>query len=215
MGVAPLAGCCCRGCTPAPPSPQGQLARLADHPSDDGSRPSYLPVAKSRSRCVRRACISASSAAYCTKGQIAIEPAGRLDRDTSGLLICTTDGQLIHRLTNPKRAVWKRYRIGYTGELSAHAVERCASGLSLPDDDRPTLPARLELHGAGEASLHLCEGRYHQVRRMIGALGGEVIRLHRDRIGALELPADLTPGMCRALRPDEEPALFEPSSPER
>ncbi len=139
---------------------------------------------------------------------LAIEPAGRLDRDTSGLLICTTDGQLIHRLTNPKRAVWKRYRIGYSGTLSAHAVERCATGISLPDDDRPTLPARLELHAAGEATLHLCEGRYHQVRRMIGALGGEVIRLHRDRIGALELPADLAAGSCRELTPDEQAALF-------
>lgn len=137
-----------------------------------------------------------------------IEPAGRLDRDTSGLLICTTDGQLIHSLTNPKRTIWKRYRIGYRGELSAHAVERCDKGLVLPDDDRPTLPARLELAGPGEATLHLREGRYHQVRRMIGALGGEVIRLHRDRIGALELPADLAAGSCRALSEAEQALLF-------
>jgi 16S rRNA pseudouridine516 synthase len=137
-----------------------------------------------------------------------IEPAGRLDRDTSGLLICTTDGQLIHSLTNPKRTIWKRYRIGYRGELSAHAVERCAKGLVLPDDERPTLPATLELHEPGTASLHLREGRYHQVRRMIGALGGEVTHLHRDRIGALELPADLLPGFCRALRADEQAMLF-------
>lgn len=137
-----------------------------------------------------------------------IEPAGRLDRDTSGLLICTTDGQLIHSLTNPKRTIWKRYRIGYRGELSAHAVERCAKGIVLPDDERPTLPARLELAAPGEATLHLREGRYHQVRRMIAALGGEVVRLHRDRIGALELPADLPAGSCRPLSATEQAQLF-------
>lgn len=144
---------------------------------------------------------------------LAIEPAGRLDRETSGLLVCTTDGQLIHSLTNPKRTIWKRYRIGYRGELSAHAVERCARGIALPDDDRPTLPARLEPHGDGSATLHLREGRYHQVRRMIAALGGEVVRLHRDRIGALELPAGLAPGACRALAPDEQAQLFAESPP--
>ena len=140
--------------------------------------------------------------------QLPSEPAGRLDRETSGLLVCTTDGQLIHRLTNPKQAVWKRYRVGYAGRLSAHAVERCATGLTLPDDERATLPARLALHGAGEATLEVCEGRYHQVRLMIAVLGGTVVRLHRDRIGGLELPADLRPGSCRELIEDEIRALF-------
>jgi 16S rRNA pseudouridine516 synthase len=140
--------------------------------------------------------------------RLPIEPAGRLDRDTSGLLVCTTDGQLIHRLTNPKQAIWKRYRVGYEGHLSAHAVERCTKGIDLPGDDRPTLPARLELHADGEATLQLCEGRYHQVRRMFLELGGTVVRLHRDRIGALDLPADLAPGSCRDLRSDEVAALF-------
>lgn len=139
---------------------------------------------------------------------LAIEPAGRLDRDTSGLIVCTTDGQLIHRLTNPKQAIAKRYRVGYSGKLSAHAVERCLNGITLPDDDRPTLPAKLELHGEGEATLHLIEGRYHQVRRMIAELGGEVVRLHRDRIGALGLPADLPAGSCRAMSEGEIAALF-------
>lgn len=137
-----------------------------------------------------------------------IEPAGRLDRDTSGLLVCTTDGQLIHRLTNPKQAIAKRYRVGYSGRLSAHAVERCLKGIALPDDDRPTLPAKLELHADGEATLHLIEGRYHQVRRMFAELGGAVVRLHRDRIGALELPADLAPGACREMTGAETAALF-------
>lgn len=139
---------------------------------------------------------------------LALEPAGRLDRDTSGLLIVTSDGQLIHRLTNPKQRIEKRYRISFVGQLSAHAVDRCAKGLTLPDDERPTLPARLELHEPGEATLHLTEGRYHQVRRMIAELGGEVVRLHRDRIGSLELPADLAAGACRDLATAELAALF-------
>ncbi len=137
-----------------------------------------------------------------------IEPAGRLDRDTSGLLLCTTDGQLIHRLTNPKQRIWKRYRVAYSGRLSAHAIERCASGLQLPDDDRATLPAQLQLHDEGSATLAICEGRYHQVRRMFGALGGEVTGLHRDRIGALDLPSDLAAGSCRSASPGELAALF-------
>ncbi|MEK7415321.1 MAG: pseudouridine synthase [Planctomycetota bacterium] len=139
---------------------------------------------------------------------LALEPAGRLDRDTSGLLIVTSEGQLIHRLTNPKQRIEKRYRITYTGQLSAHAIERCAKGIVLPNDERPTLPARLELHGEGEATLHLTEGRYHQVRLMIAELGGEVVRLHRDRIGALSLPTDLAPGTCREATADELSALF-------
>jgi 16S rRNA pseudouridine516 synthase len=133
-----------------------------------------------------------------------MEWAGRLDRDTSGLLIITSDGQLIHRLTNPKKHLPKRYRIAYRGTLSANAVARCTAGITLPDDPRPTLPAELTLHdgqqdGLGLATLILHEGRYHQVRRMIAELGGEVIRLHRDRIGTLDLPADLAPGAWRDL----------------
>ncbi len=144
---------------------------------------------------------------------LAVEAAGRLDRDTSGLLVLTTDGQLIHALTSPKRHREKRYRIAYLGALSSHAVERVATGIALDGDDRPTLPARLELEpdgddGLGRATLWLREGRYHQVRRMIAALGGSVVRLHRDRIGALDLPADLAPGAVREARPDEIAALM-------
>jgi 16S rRNA pseudouridine516 synthase len=143
---------------------------------------------------------------------LAIEPAGRLDRDTSGLIICSTDGQLIHSLTNPKRRIWKRYRVGYEGRLSSHAVERCAKGMQLPDDDRPTLPAVLEEHAVGEATLHLCEGRYHQVRRMFAVLGAAVVRLHRDRIGGLELPPGLAAGTCALADAAAIARLFDPAA---
>jgi len=135
--------------------------------------------------------------------RLALNMAGRLDRDTSGLLILTTDGQLIHRLTSPRKHLVKRYRLRYTGHLSAHAVERCAAGLVLDDDPKPTLPAHLELHAEGQATLHLQEGRYHQVRRMLAAVGGTVITLHRDRIGALELPVEMLPGALREVTVEE------------
>jgi 16S rRNA pseudouridine516 synthase len=140
-----------------------------------------------------------------------VEPAGRLDRDTSGLLILSTDGGLIHRLIHPRKKLPKRYRIGYRGELAADAVERCAAGFALDDDPQPTAPAELALEApAGDlqrATLILTEGRYHQVRRMIAALGGEVVELHRDRIGGLDLPAELAPGHSRELSPEELQAL--------
>jgi 16S rRNA pseudouridine516 synthase len=143
---------------------------------------------------------------------LAIEPAGRLDRATSGLLVCSTDGSFIHRLIHPKQKVPKRYRILYTGTLSGQAVERCAAGMTLPDDPKPLAPARLTIHQAdaagGQATLIITEGRYHQVRRMIAALGGEVVGLHRDRIGALELPDDLPPGGTRELGEAERALLF-------
>jgi 16S rRNA pseudouridine516 synthase len=142
-----------------------------------------------------------------------LETAGRLDRDTSGLLILTSDGNLIHALTNPRKHLEKRYRITYSGKLSAHAVKRCAKGILLTGDAKPTLPAQLEIEGENEAglglaTLHLHEGRYHQVRRMIAALGGEVINLHRDRIGGLSLPADLVPGHMREMSASEMRALI-------
>ena len=137
-----------------------------------------------------------------------LEMAGRLDRATSGLLILTTDGQLIHRLTNPKRHVAKRYRITYQGALATNAVERCAAGMMLPDDPRLTLPAELILDGPDTATMLLREGRYHQVRRMIAACGGEVVALHRDRIGALDLPADCVAGTMREMTEAEVAALF-------
>jgi 16S rRNA pseudouridine516 synthase len=144
---------------------------------------------------------------------LGLQGAGRLDRDTSGLLVLSTDGELIHSLTNPRRHVLKRYRVSYRGRLSHHAVARCSKGIRLPDDPKPTLPAVLEVHeagadGLGRCTLHLSEGRHHQVRRMIHELGGEVVSLHRDRIGMLELPGDLGPGAMRALAEDERVTLM-------
>ena len=139
---------------------------------------------------------------------LAMNTAGRLDRDTSGLLIVTTEGPLIHQLTNPKKHLTKRYRVAYSGTLSAHAVERVSKGIELEGDPRPTLPARLELaekaaDGLGQATMYLSEGRYHQVRKMFEALGAQVERLHRDQIGGLDLPEDLALGSMRPITDEE------------
>ncbi len=141
-----------------------------------------------------------------------LQTAGRLDRDTTGLIVLTIEGALIQRITSPKRELWKRYRFAYTGALVADAIQRVGVGLALPDDPSPCLPAWLTLSpdpsaSGGAGTLEIREGRHHQVKRMIAALGGKITRLHRDRIGALELPADIQPGEMRAARPHELDAL--------
>jgi len=128
---------------------------------------------------------------------------GRLDRNTSGLLLLTSDGKFLVRVTAPQRKLPKRYRIGYSGALAADAVARCREGVMIDGFDTPCAPAEMTLDGPGRATLVICEGRHHQVKRMIAALGGKVVTLHRDRIGGLDLPADLTPGQMRVVTADE------------
>jgi len=138
--------------------------------------------------------------------EIGLQPVGRLDRDTSGLLILTTDGGLIHRLAQPSSKIEKQYRIGYRGVLPEDAVARCASGIEIEGYERPTVPARLVVERPGrfqtaeaserlgEASLVLHEGRHHQVKRMFRAMRVKVVTLHRERLGCYVLPLDLAPG---------------------
>jgi 16S rRNA pseudouridine516 synthase len=135
-----------------------------------------------------------------------LQTVGRLDRDTSGLLVLTTDGGLIHRLAQPESKIEKEYRVGYRGLLPADAVARCERGLEIEGYAKPTLPAQLsiERHARfqtaiaeeqlGEATLILREGRHHQVRRMFRALGAKVVTLHRERLGHYQLPSELAPG---------------------
>jgi 16S rRNA pseudouridine516 synthase len=144
-----------------------------------------------------------------------LQTVGRLDRDTTGLLLLTIDGTWAQTIVAPRQARWKRYRVAYSGVLAADAVARVAAGLPIAHDQTPCLPARLTLAGVDEdamglATLELCEGRHHQVKRMIMALGGRVARLHRDRIGGLELPRDLLPGVMRPLSGDEVERLEAP-----
>ncbi|MBL4775985.1 MAG: rRNA pseudouridine synthase [Mariprofundus sp.] len=113
---------------------------------------------------------------------------GRLDKETSGLLIITDDGQLNHQLTSPKKHISKTYLVSLNRPLQGHESDKLASGkLMLEDDDKPCLPAELIIHSEQQVSLVLHEGRYHQVRRMFAALGNHVENLQRTHIGDLAL----------------------------
>ncbi len=135
---------------------------------------------------------------------------GRLDKDTSGLLLLTDDGDLLHRIISPRKKVTKRYRAGLARPLTGEEAAIFASGaLLLEGDDKPVSPALLEPLGPREAWLTVTEGRYHLVRRMFAAVGNHVESLHRDRIGGLELPHDLAAGQYRRLSPAEIACIFE------
>ena len=138
-----------------------------------------------------------------------VSPVGRLDKDTSGLLLFTDDGQRLHRLTSPKHHQPKVYRATLAEDLRGTEAERFASGtLMLEGEHKPLLPAELEVLGPREARLTLHEGRYHQVRRMFAATGNAVIALHREAIGGLSLDAlGLAVGEWRMLG-DSERALL-------
>ncbi len=124
---------------------------------------------------------------------------GRLDADTTGLLLFTDDGKLLHRLISPKSSTEKTYDATLARPLEGHEADLFASGdLMLRGEDKPLLPARLEITGERSARLTITEGRYHQVRRMFAAAGNHVETLHRSRFGALEL-GDLPEGEWRAL----------------
>ena len=124
---------------------------------------------------------------------------GRLDKDTSGLILLTDLLPLVHRLTSPKHKVPKVYRATVDRDLSAELVPRFASGeLRLEDEAEACLPAELTILSAREAELTLTEGRYHQVRRMFAACGSTVLTLHRARFGELEI-GEVAPGTWREL----------------
>jgi 16S rRNA pseudouridine516 synthase len=125
----------------------------------------------------------------------AISTVGRLDKETSGLLLLTDDGKLLHDIISPRRTIAKTYRATLDRPLRGDEEKIFAAGtLMLEGEDRPLLPALLEVLGPQEARLTLTEGRYHQARRMFAAVGNHVVALHRQSVGALALPDDLAPG---------------------
>ena len=140
----------------------------------------------------------------------AISTIGRLDKQTSGLLLLTDDGDLLHRVISPKRHVVKVYRAKLARPLNGTEGDLFASGhLMLDGEDKPLAPAHLEVISETEALLSVTEGRYHQVRRMFAAAGNHVEELHRERMGGLTLPADLAPGQWVLLSEEQIASLFE------
>lgn len=136
-------------------------------------------------------------------------PVGRLDKDTTGILILTNDGALAHALLAPGRHVWKRYVACVTGRLDGEDTAAFAAGVPL--SDFTALPATLTILCADEsesrAVVEVREGKYHQIKRMFSARRHEVTALHRASFGPLELPDDLPPGGLRRLSADEVAAL--------
>ena len=137
-------------------------------------------------------------------------PVGRLDRDVTGLVLMTTNGQLAHRLISPKWKAEKVYRARCEGELTEADVEAFASGMAL--SDFVALPAQLEILSAGGgeslADVVLTEGKFHQVKRMFAAVGHPLIGLKRLRIGPIALDESLAPGEWRMLTAEEAAALL-------
>lgn len=138
----------------------------------------------------------------------ALSSVGRLDRETSGLLLFTDDGALLHRIISPKSQIAKVYEVELAEPLRGDEGEVFGSGtLMLDGEDTPLAPAGFEALGERRARLVLHEGRYHQVRRMFGALGNRVTGLHRSRVGGLEL-GDLASGQWRMLGAPDLAQLF-------
>ncbi|WP_119679638.1 pseudouridine synthase [Indioceanicola profundi] len=137
-----------------------------------------------------------------------VAPVGRLDRDTTGLLLMTDDGQLLHRITSPKTHLPKVYEVTLDRPLDGHEAEIFASGtLMLKSEKTPLLPAVLEPTGERNCRLTITEGRYHQVRRMFAAVGNHVAALHRSAIGGVAL-GDLPEGKWRYLSAAEVAGIF-------
>jgi 16S rRNA pseudouridine516 synthase len=132
-----------------------------------------------------------------------VQAVGRLDQDTTGLLLLSDDGQFIHRMNSPKKHVPKVYEIAAKHPVEDKQVQRLLDGVVLDDDPKPVRAAACEVADPEGERLHLrltlTEGKYHQVKRMLAAVGNRVEGLHRSRIGALELPTDLLPGQWRWL----------------
>lgn len=140
----------------------------------------------------------------------AISTVGRLDKQTSGLLLLTDDGDLLHRIISPRRHIRKTYRARLARPLSGTEAATFASGtLMLEGESKPLAPADLTLISETEALLSVTEGRYHQVRRMFAATGNHVEALHRESLGGLSLPEELPPGQWTLLTPAEIAAIFE------
>lgn len=142
-----------------------------------------------------------------------VQAVGRLDEDTTGLLLFSDDGQFIHRYTSPKKKIAKVYDVTAKHPVDAGHVSALLAGVQLHDEPLPIAAAACEIVGERRLRLTLTEGKYHLVKRMIAAAGNRVEALQREAIGALTLPADLAPGAWRWLDGRDLQALAQPAAP--
>ncbi|MDX2319253.1 MAG: pseudouridine synthase [Moritella sp.] len=133
--------------------------------------------------------------------------AGRLDVDTTGLVLISDDGKWSHRVTSPKRACNKRYRVQLAEAIAPSAVADFEAGIQLRSEDKPCLPAKLEILSDKEVLLTIQEGKYHQVKRMFASQGNAVVGLHREQIGEIVLDPTLELGEWRYLTDAEAKSI--------
>ena len=136
-----------------------------------------------------------------------VQAVGRLDHDTTGLLLLSDDGKFIHRMTSPRHHVPKVYEAQVKHPLDSRQVGRLLEGVVLDDDPKPVRAQACEAVSELHLKMTLTEGKYHQVKRMVAAVGNRVESLHRSAIGGLSLTAELRPGEWRWLTADEVSAL--------
>jgi 16S rRNA pseudouridine516 synthase len=139
-----------------------------------------------------------------------VQAVGRLDADTTGLLLLTDDGALIHKITSPKHHVPKVYEVSCADELTQEQVQKLLKGVVLNDSFTPVAAAGCEVVAAKQLKLTLTEGKYHQVKRMLAAVGNHVEALHRSSFGSLALPDDLAPGTWRWVTAAQRADLEKP-----
>jgi 16S rRNA pseudouridine516 synthase len=142
--------------------------------------------------------------------QRGVQCVGRLDQDTTGLLLFSDDGQFIHRMISPRKGVAKVYRARCADPVTDAMLEVLRSGVQLNDEPAPIAALACEAIDAHTLRLTLAEGKYHQVKRMIAATGNRVEALHREAVGRFTLPAGLPPGAWRWLEADELRQLEQP-----
>ena len=190
------------------PVPEGALVTLDGQPLDCRmdrflmmNKPTGVLTAREDAR--QRTVMDLLPPVYASLGCM---PVGRLDKDTTGLLLLTTDGELAHRLISPARHVDKVYEARVEGELQQTDVEAFAAGIPL--GDFTALPARLEILAPDVGLATVREGKFHQVKRMFGAVGKPVVELRRLRFGPLSLDEALQPGDYRELNDEEIAALY-------
>lgn len=138
-----------------------------------------------------------------------LHSAGRLDVDTTGLVLLTDDGEWSHAITSPKRQCFKTYRVGVRHPLDTSIGQRFADGLLLNGEARPTLPATLEILDPHTARVSIREGRYHQIKRMFAACSNRVETLHREAIGRITLDQQLKEGEWRLLTDIEVQSIVD------
>ncbi|CCP03735.1 putative 16S pseudouridylate 516 synthase [Erwinia amylovora Ea644] len=136
-------------------------------------------------------------------GAFRLHAAGRLDIDTTGLVLMTDDGQWSHRITSPRHHCEKTYLVTLESAISDDTAQQFADGVQLHNEKTLTKPAMLAVIAPNLVRLTISEGRYHQVKRMFAAVGNRVVALHRERIGAIRLDSDLQPGEYRPLSAEE------------